>query len=106
MGRWRAGVSRREGCWPARGGDMSRKEGETVLQREVDGEERQRTRHTGRQVEGDGERPRESERRTATRWGKGDRRQTQPVGAGGGDEMGQDEFRGRECRGSRWVVRV
>ena len=106
MGRWTAGVSQREGCWPARGGDMSGKEGETALQREVDGEERQRTRHTGRQVEGDGERPRDSERRTATRCqrGTGDR-----PGWWGPDvrtEMAQDGFRARECRGSGWVARV
>ena len=93
MGRRRAGVSQREGCWPARGGDMSGKEGETALQREVDGEERQRTRHTGRQVEGDGERPRDSERRTATRWARGTGDRPGWWGPGWGRRWGRMGFR-------------
>lgn len=104
MGGRRAGVSQREGCWPARGGDMSGKDGETALQREVDGEEKPRTRHTGRQVGRDGERPRE---RDGQQQGGQGGRETDPAGGGrGAAGDGAGWVSGRECRGSGRVARV
>lgn len=71
---------------------MSGEEGETALQREVDGEEKQRTRHTGRQVGRDGERPRE--RRDGQQQGGQGGRETDLAGGGRvGPEMGRMGFR-------------